>query len=390
MNSAPPLHPTPSESFDREGARKGVRAVKGALLVGLLGQLLIWGSAVALWIVGSLFANVPTHTTIAYGANGISISAGEIFAINLLLIGGTVIAVGALILADRGFRALGRASSRSRFAGVSGLTTTGSIGFGLFAVAWLVWLGSFVAPGVNPPATPGFYTPVLASNLSATVAIMLVLGGFLAFIGMLGIAVGSSTLANAFEEPTVELGGVLSVLPALSIVGNILFILGLGHIDRKLGEGWVPPPPLPPSVPIYPVAANPAGYPSVGYYVPQSPPPSWDSLAVVLIVILFLFWILIIPFAFVATNGGITHGPATGGNGTPPSPSAGGAATPTGSTTIVALLVVGVIATGLLLPIAVVRNRRKRERAARLPPLPPPPPPPPPPTAEADPLDHLV
>ena len=390
MVSPPPVPSAPPTGFDREGARKGLRGIQDAFLVGLLGQILIWVSVGALWILGSVYSSVPVKTTIAYGAGGISISAGEIFGINFLLILGTVVALYSLLLCARAFRRLDKTSARPRFAGASALATVGSIGLGLFAIAWAIWLGSFVAPGTgNPPSVAGFYTPVLATSLSVTLGLLLVVGGILAFLGMLGIAIGSSTVGITYEEPSIELGGILSVLPGLSIVSNILLIVGLSHVDRKLAEGWVPPPPPPPQILIYPNPGYPAGPAAGPYYAPPSPQSSWDGLAVVLVVILLLVWLIIIPFAFVlVTEEGLTKGPSAGPGGNESPPASG--ASPIGSTTILPLLIVGVILTGLLLPIAFVRNRRKREKAARPLPPPPPPPPPPPATPEADPLDHLV
>jgi hypothetical protein len=383
-----PVRPaTAGTSFYRSDAKVGFRQLKAAGFVGLLGQILIWGSAIALWVVGSLYSAIPVSTKIAYGSNGLSVSAGAVFALNIGLIVGTVVALFSFILYACSFQRLAKATPPGKADAVVSLTTIGTFGLGMFALGWAVWLGSFVAPGAGPNGSTSAYTPVLASNLADLVDLLLVIGGFLAFVGTLGIALESSKVSTTYDESSIELGGALSVLPVFSIVGYLLSVIGLGHGERKLEGGWTPSPPPPP--PAYPSAFYPTGYGAGPTIVVPGRPPSWDSLAVVIVVVLVLLWLLLLPFALLGEVNGPTHGPgsAPGEGGNMSAPTESGA-----SNSVVPILLVGLVATAVLLPLAITRNRRKRQRQATQSTAPPPPPPTPPPSqaAEADPLDHLV
>lgn len=366
-------------------ALDGFRRLRTASVFGLLAQVLIWGSALALWIVGSLYSSIPVSTSIAYGANGFSVSAGEIFALNFVLIAGAGLGLIASVLSTRALRGLSKAPPRFSADGAVALTTLGSIGFGLFAVGWALWLGSFVAPGWSGNGYSPDYTPVLASSLADVVNLVLILGGLLAFGGMVGILAGASKLGPTYDETAIELGGALSVLPLFSIIGCLLMVIGLRRVQRKLEGGWSPPPTPPP--PAYPPAAYPGPIYPVSYA--SGPQGSWDSLAAVLVVVLVLLWVFILPFSFVfLASNSVTHGPGNtpGGN-----VSAAPAASSSSGLSAVAILLAGLVATALIVPLAVVRNRRKRQRlATQSAPPPPPPAQPPPPVRENDPLDHLV
>lgn len=373
-------------SFHGSDAQVGFRKLKAASIVGILGQLLIWGSAIALWVVGSLYSPIPGSTKIAYGAHGISVSAGAVFALNYGLIAGAAVALLSFVLYSRSFQRLAKATPPLKADTVVSLTTVGSVGLAMFALGWAIWLGSFVAPGAGPNGSSTAYTPVLAANLADFVDLLLVIGGLLAFLGILGIALESSKVGTTYDESFVELGGALSILPVFSIVGYLLSLIGLGHGERKLKEGWTPPPPSPP--PTYPSAIYSGGYPAGPTRVVPGPQSSWDSLAVALVVVLVVLWVFLLPiFLFVASNS-FTYGPgSTPVGGSPSSPSASGA-----SYSVVPIILVGLVVTAVLLPLAISRNRRKRQRQATQPiaPAPPPPPRPLPQAPKGDPLDHLV
>jgi hypothetical protein len=374
-------------SFHRPDAQAGFRQLKAAGLVGLLGQILIWGSAIALWVVGSLYSPIRISTKIAYGANGLSISAGAVFALNYALIAGAAVALLSFVLFARSFQRLAKATPPLKAHTVVSLTTVGIVGLGMFALGWAIWLGSFVAPGVGPSANSSAYTPVLASNLADLVDLLLVTGGLLAFGGTVGIALESSKVGTTYDESFIELGGALSMLPVFSIVGYLLSLIGLGHAGRKLERGWTPPPPPPP--PTYPSAIYSPGYAAGPTIVVPGRQPSWDSVAVVLIVVLVLLWVFLLPISLLLVSIGPTYGPAgtPGGGGNVSASPALGSSSP-----VVPLLLIGLAATAVLLPLAISRNRRKRQREATqsIAPPPPPPPPPPPRAREGDPLDHLV
>ncbi|MCI4354240.1 MAG: DUF973 family protein [Thermoplasmata archaeon] len=382
--AVPPSAPAPTP-FDRTLAREGFRQLGVGSYLGLVGQILIWGSAIALWVVGSLFSSIPRSTSVAYGAQGISVSAGAIFAFNFALVAGTLFALGSVVLWTRGLRNVAKAALSLKVETEASLATIGGIGLGLFALGWMIWLGSFVPPGSPATGDPLDYVPVLALNLAVVVDLLLVLGGLLAFLGMLGIALGSSKVGVTYEEGLLELGGALALLPVLSILGSLLSLVGLAGGKRKLDRGWTPPPPPPP--PSYQTVFYSVGYPTG---VPVAAPvrqDSWDGLAAVLIVVVILLWVFIVPIAVLSnTTKGPGSTPIVGGNSSAPAASSG----PTSPLLPVLLLAFG--ATAVLVPLAVVRNRRKRQRASSpaVPPTPPPPPQTPPPPSDDDPLDHLV
>ncbi len=384
MAGATPPPRSDPPSFRPEETRAGVADLEIAALGGLLGQILIWGSVIALWVFGSLYGNIPTRTSIAYGANGFSVSAGAIFGLNYLLIGGAVVTALALLLTGRDLRRIAGATPLPSLEAAASLATVGAIGFGLFALGWGVWIGSFVPPVAG--AAPS-YTSVMDSNLAAVVDLMLIAGGLLAFVGMLGLAWGSSQLGGKFDESALELGGALSALPVFSTVGYVLLMIGLVRADRKVRQGWVPSPPPPPP-PLLHYVAYPAVYASGGPLAPSRDRPSWDGLAVALVVVVVLLWVLIVPISLVITSeDSLTHGPASSAGSPNGSPAGASATTSAGSP--FAVLLLGLAATAVLVPLALVRNRRKRQKSSSPSPSPPPPPPPPP-AADEDALDHLV
>lgn len=366
-------------------AQEGVRRLRAASYVGLIGQVLLWGSVITLAILGSLLSGIPVSTKLAYGVNGVSVPALGVFALNVLLLSGAVILQISFVIAARSFPKFSAAGPAVKLGGELSLSFLGAAGPGLIALGWAVWLGSFVPPGVGPNTDPLSYQPVLGANLLAFVDFMLFAGGLLAFLGFVGIAVASSKIGTAYEEGFVELGGALSALPLFSFIGYGLLAIGLNRVEHKIGRGWTPPPPAPPPV-SHPVYVYPGGW----SYGPPPPPLSspqgpWDSLATVLVVLLVVLWAVILPFSLIASNG-LTKGP-----GGPPLGGPNGSSPPTSSGPISPLPVVVILlaATAIVLPIAISRNRRKRLRT-NPPPAPPPPPTPPPPTREEDPLDHLV
>ena len=364
-----------------EDAKEGFRQLRVASTVGLLGQLLIWGCALALWVVGSLYSTIPVQTKITYGANGILVSAGAIFALNYLLIAGAAVALLALCLTARGLQKIARAPVPLNLGEAVSLSTIGAIGLGMFALGWAIWLGSFVAPGSSAPGNPSDYTSVMDSNLAVVVDFMLFVGGLLAFLGMLGIALASSKVGTTYEEGAIELGGALSMVPVFSIMGYAFSLVGLLRGERKLRSGWIPPPP--PPVPTYPSMIYRAGYPGGSPIVVSGQPGSWDRVATVLVVLLVLLWVFILPISLLISSESLTKGPSNtpvgGGNSSAPAAS-------NGSSSLAVFVLVGLAATAVLLPIAIVRNRRKRQRPVN----PPVAPPPPPPAPDEDPLDHLV
>lgn len=384
-----PTQPEPS-SANPESARDGFRQLRVATIFGLLGQLLIWGSVIALWIVGSVYANIPVQTDITYGANGIHVQAWAIFALNYLLIAGAVVALVSLFLASRSYRKIGTGARPLNFDAVLSLTTVGAIGLGMFAVGWAIWLGSFVAPGPSAVGTLSEYAPVIDPNISLVVDLMLTVGGLLAFLGMVGLAWGNSKVGTTYEEGAIELGGALSTLPVFSVIGYALSLFGLVRGEHKLKGGWVPPvPTLAPPPPIYTTWSYPAGYPAGTPIAVSGRGESMDGLVALMIGLLIVLWVIILPFTIVLSTDQLSRGPSNGPIGpngsVPPSTAPSSAST----STVPVVLLVGLAATAVLLPLAILRHRRKRQRPVT-PPLPPPPPPSPPPGGEGDSLDHLV
>lgn len=382
------MGPAASErsSASLSDAQGGFRQLRNASLLGLLGQILIWGSVIALWVVGSLFSSIPPQTTLTYGAHGIVVRAADIFALNGVLIVGAAVALLSLLLTSRSFQRLSGAAPANGGDAAVELTTIGAIGFGIFALGWAIWLGSFVAPGSSAAGDSSAYVSTMDSNLAVVVDLLLFVGGLLAFVGMVGVAVGGSKAGSTYQQVAVDLGGALSILPVLSILGYGLTLVGVVRVQRKLRSGWVPPPP--PPVPTYPSVTYPGGYQGGAPIVVSGQPGTWDTLAAVFVVLLVLLWVLIIPISFIVSSDSLTKGPGNpprGGNASTP-PSAAG---PTSPAPLILLL--GIVATAVLLPLVIVRNRRKRQRhGTPQAPTPPPPPPPPPPAREEDSLDHLV
>lgn len=381
--------PTPPPSFaGSPGPLLGLRRLTVASWVGLLAQIVIWASVLALWILGSIYANIPKFTFIAYGAYGITVPAGTLFLLNILLILGSAAGLVSLLLSGRGLQAIARAPRRIDLNAEVGLATIGAVGYGMFAAGWTVWLGSFAPPGSSVNSDTTAFAPVLAPNLAALVSLLLFAGGVLAFLGMLGVAMAGSKVGTTYDDAAVEVGGVLSALPVLAIIGYALALVGLHRSDQKIERGWLPPPPPPPPTYLYPT--NPLSFPGGAPAVYPGRPGSWDTVAAVLVICLVLVWGFLLPFSLLLTLSSQTYGPGNTPIGGPPTSSAASSAG--GPSLFAAVLLVAVVSTALILPIAVVRNRRKRQRlmARAVAPTSPPPPAPVPPPSKDDPLDHLV
>jgi hypothetical protein len=359
------------------GTLEGFGLIRIGAGVGVLGQLLVWGSVLILATLGTLYSNIPLSTTIVYGATTYTIAAQAILALNCVLVAGIVLALVSSAYYLAGFGKVGAATPFRDLGAVRALTSLGITGFGMFAVGWCLWLGSLVPPG--PGAYSAAYASQLSANLSGLIDVLLVAGGFFAFVGGAAMATGAAKIGEKYEEASIETGALFTAIPVLSVVGQSLCFLGIVKGERKITTGWAPPPPPPPPPPLpYPPIGYAYGYP--GWVQAQSPRDQEgpDALIVLLVVLLVVFWFFV-PAALLTSNTTKGPGGTPGGGGA----SAGSSASSPSGFSLA--LLVAILATAVIVPLAVVRTRRRRMKArpsttsSASSPLPAPTPPPPPP-----------
>jgi hypothetical protein len=64
---------------------------------------------------------------------------------------------------------------------------------------------------------------------------VIVLGGILAIIGVIGIVIGVWRLGTRYKEDLLHVGAVLSIIPLLNVVGQVLIFYGAYKVRQRLG-----------------------------------------------------------------------------------------------------------------------------------------------------------
>ena len=380
----PLIHYMPSSNVTRSTEQpdsprmeviSGLRRLQNGSLTGLIGQIILWSSLIALLIIGSFLTQIPYTTSITYGANSYTISAGTVFFLYALLVLGVLITLVSFVFYQLGFRRLERAISD--FEEISILSMVGIAGFGMFATGLVLWLGS-LAP-LSPSSSSDIYTSQMDPAIGVFVWFLLILGGFLSFFGALGIAGGNYKMGRALEERANEVGGVFSALPLFVVAGQLLCFIGSLKAEDKIAAGWTPPPPPsspPPQVIYGPDMTHPNPYPPGTTIVVSGDQRGPDTLLAILVLLLVLTWILLPTFLFSLSSGYV--------EGTGNAPGSSASTNTLGPHLLYFTLFLGLIVTVVLVALIVVRRRKRKALGQQRPP------PPAPPPKQEDPLDHLV
>ena len=274
QGTAPP-YTAPVATGPSRSDIEGVGNLKVAALLGLIVQAMIW---IGVLIFDLIFSAVSNATTSVTGGSTFPgwITANTLYAAVGLLAGGLVIGIVSYIFFYLGFRAIRRGAPD--FGAPTTLVMLGLIGFAMLALGIVVIVGS-VLSAVNS-ATSGMVSSISIGGLLGGLA-LIGLGGLLALIGVIGLILGNWRAGKRYDETSLKIGAILTIIPYLSIVGYILLLFGYMRAGKKLQSGWSPPVlgmgmpyGAPGMAPGYPMGAPPMAAPTF-----QSPPPAAPAAA---------------------------------------------------------------------------------------------------------------
>jgi len=255
--------PQPGSGFPAD--KEGVTHLRIASLLGMITQLLFWIGTAIFYLIFTGIQNSTTSITGTSTSIPSWITPGTVYAAIGLMAGGLVIGIIVFVFFYLGFRAIKRGSSD--FGAPTTLMLIGLIGFLLVVVGLVVIIGTFIS-AVNS-ASSGSASIDLGALLGGIAAIGF--GALLSLIGVIGLVLGNWRAGKRYDESTIRIGAILSILPYLSIVGYILLFVGYMHAGSKLNSGFIPggmgqmPPPG--------YYAPPPGGPSPPWQAPPPPPP---------------------------------------------------------------------------------------------------------------------
>lgn len=243
---------------------EGVGHLKVASLLGLLVQAMIWIGVAIIYLIFQALTNATTVVGVTPTIPA-WITVNTLYASIGLLAGGFVLGIVSYIFFYLGFRAVKRGAPD--FGAPTALVMVGLIGFLMAALGIVIVIGSFVS-AINSPGS-SFGLGAIFAGIA-----LLGLGGLLALIGVIGLILGNWRAGKRYDQGTIKIGAIVTILPFVSIVGYILLLVGYMQAGKKLQSGWVPvgmgmgamPMPgygTPPPMPGY-GAPPPAGAPAPG------------------------------------------------------------------------------------------------------------------------------
>jgi hypothetical protein len=236
--------PTSTHASDTEGTSH----LKVAAILGIIVQAMVWGGFLVFYLI---YTGINSAATTLSGTTSLPswITVNTVYLAVGLLAGGLVIGIIGYIFFFLGFRAIKRGAPD--FGGPTALMIVGLIGFAMMAGGFALFIGTFVS-AINSAATSASVSIDITALLSAVA--LLGLGVILAFVGVIGVVLGNWRAGRRFDETTIRVGGILTIIPYVSIVGYILLLVGYSKAGRKLNSGWspgapygsAPMPPMPP------------------------------------------------------------------------------------------------------------------------------------------------
>ncbi|MCI4354171.1 MAG: DUF973 family protein [Thermoplasmata archaeon] len=246
---------------------EGVDNLKIASMLGLLVQAMLWAGAAIIYLV----FNALSTTATSFGTTSAAtipawITVNTVYLAFGLVAGGLVIGIVSYVFYYLGFRAIKRGAPD--FGAPTTLVLIGLIGFVLIAAGILLILGAIVS-AVNDVANGTINSGSAAISLSAIITggALAALGAILALIGVIGLILGNYRAGTRYEQSTLKIGSILTIIPGVSVVGYVLLLVGYLQAGTKLKSGWAPPTWVQVQVP-------PPMNPSQPWQVPPPPPPS--------------------------------------------------------------------------------------------------------------------
>jgi hypothetical protein len=216
--------------------REGVETLKIASLIGVVYQALFWVGI----LLFDLIFNAVSGCTPATGAlcsyPGY-VSVDGLYAGVGLLIAGAVVGVVCWIFYYLGFRKIRQAAAD--FGAPTTLVLVGLIGLLMVAGGIALFVGAIATVIACAPSATTSCAGVALGSLLGGLALV-GLGALLALIGVIGVLLGNWRAGTRYNDSMVKIGGILQILPFLSIVGFVLCLVGYSSISKKLASGWTP------------------------------------------------------------------------------------------------------------------------------------------------------
>jgi hypothetical protein len=229
----------------------GIGNLKVGALLGILFQLMVW---IGVFIFYSVYSAVNTATVVPGQATSLPgwITVNTLYAGVGLLMLGFVLGIVTYIFFFLGFREVKRGAPD--FGAPTTLMVIGLIGFIMILAGVGLFIGALV-DAINNAANAATTSTNVGVDVGALLGglALVGLGALLALIGVIGMVLGNWRAGTRYDESMLKIGGILTILPYVSIIGYILLLVGYQRAGNKLKSGWAPagmggytmPPPAP-------------------------------------------------------------------------------------------------------------------------------------------------
>jgi hypothetical protein len=238
---------------------EGVSNLKVAALLGLFSQLTIWVGFLLVYLIFTALTSTVSSFGTGTASTFPSWITPNIFYVSIALLAvGFVIGIVSYVFFYLGFRTVKRGAPD--FGAPTTLVFIGLIGF-LMEVAGIGIVVGTIVSAINSAVAGTVSSGSASLDIGAVFGglALIGIGAILALIGVIGLILGNYRAGGRYQQSTLKIGAILTIIPFLSIVAYVLLLVGYMKAASKLQTGWVP-----------------AG-PNFGGYPGGSPPPNWQN-----------------------------------------------------------------------------------------------------------------
>jgi hypothetical protein len=244
MTWGPPVMPSPPDT--RAADVEALSRVWIAALISVLGSTLGVAVPLALSLSGHFSITIPST------GGTVSFDQATLVAVIGIAIVGLVLSILSFWYYREGFLAVRPVDSRFSSAPTWALLTI--IGLVMVTFGLIIVLVGFLqllsCAGTTPSSIPAGCVD-LGALLGG--AALLLIGAIILLIGYIGTLVAIWRLGTRYNETLFKVGAVLLIFPYLSIIGQILILVGASSarakVQRAPAYGMTPSVPYPPSPP---------------------------------------------------------------------------------------------------------------------------------------------
>ncbi len=208
--------------------RDGIGLAKIGAIMGVVSQGLFW-IGVALFDI--IFSSLGTGVVPGWVTPTTAEAVLAMWAV------GPVVGVISYLLYYLGFRKI--KSAAPDFGSPTVLLLIGLIGFAMLAGGIGLIVGgiiSAISSLASGSTGVGFGLGAILTGLA-----LIGFGAILSFIGVIGMVLGNYRAGGRYQESMLRIGGILTIIPFVSIVGFLLCFIGFHNAGKKLASGWQPP-----------------------------------------------------------------------------------------------------------------------------------------------------